>query len=73
MDCSKLAERLERAGIPFEREVPLSGLTTFRIGGPCRVLARPRTGEEAGFVLETARDAGIPLRSEEHTSELQSP
>lgn len=61
MDCSKLAERLERAGIPFEREVPLSGLTTFRIGGPCRVLARPRTGEEAGFVLEAARDAGIPL------------
>jgi len=32
--------------LPHERNVPLSGLTTFRIGGPADLLLLPRTAED---------------------------
>jgi UDP-N-acetylmuramate dehydrogenase len=35
-----LAERLEAAGVPVERDVPVADLTTYHVGGPVAVLAR---------------------------------
>ncbi len=45
----------------IERDVPLSGLTTFRIGGPALGLARIRTPEDALGFLKIARSRGVPV------------
>ncbi len=42
--------------------VPFSTRTTFRVGGPARVLLEPFDPESAVAVMRTARDRGIPLR-----------
>jgi UDP-N-acetylmuramate dehydrogenase len=41
---------------------PLSGETTFRIGGPAAWVARPRTPAEAGDLLRAARGEGMEVR-----------
>ncbi len=47
---------LRERGIPFQNDVPTAGLCTFRIGGPCKRLIRPRcTGE----LIAAVRAAGI--------------
>ena len=35
MDMQALTDRLNEAGIQYQKDVPLSELTSFRIGGPC--------------------------------------
>jgi UDP-N-acetylmuramate dehydrogenase len=40
LDPAGLAARLEAAGVPVERDVPVADLTTYRVGGPVAVLAR---------------------------------
>lgn len=40
-------------------EEPLSEHTSFRIGGPCEILAFPKTAGELGNLLRTAKRAGI--------------
>nr|NIP60381.1 FAD-binding protein [Gemmatimonadota bacterium]NIR80800.1 FAD-binding protein [Gemmatimonadota bacterium]NIT89620.1 FAD-binding protein [Gemmatimonadota bacterium]NIU33400.1 FAD-binding protein [Gemmatimonadota bacterium]NIU37692.1 FAD-binding protein [Gemmatimonadota bacterium] len=47
------AERLERS-------VPLAPLTTFRIGGPARLLYRARSADELVQVLRVVRELEIP-------------
>ena len=42
---------------------PLSGYTTFRIGGPAEDAARPRNAEEVAEVLHVAREEGLPVRT----------
>lgn len=42
--------------------IPLSRLTTFRIGGPVRWLAEPATRAEVREVLDFARNARLPLK-----------
>ena len=44
-----------------QREVPLSGLTTLRIGGPARRLVTAETTEELVSVVREADAAGEPL------------
>jgi UDP-N-acetylmuramate dehydrogenase len=46
-----VAARLERAGLPLEREAPLAGLTTLRVGGAAAVLVRPADPAQLGAVL----------------------
>lgn len=41
--------------------VPLSSLTTFRLGGPARWLAEPATREEVREVFAFARGRGLPV------------
>jgi UDP-N-acetylmuramate dehydrogenase len=43
----------------LERDVPLAPFTTFGIGGPADLLARPRTPDELADVLRWARAEGI--------------
>jgi UDP-N-acetylmuramate dehydrogenase len=56
-----LARRLADAGLTVERNVALSSLTTFRIGGPAAVMVRPSSLAEvesvATIVAETAAPA----------------
>lgn len=47
---------LKERGIPFQNDVPTAGLCTFRIGGPCRRLIRPRC---AGELIEAVRAARL--------------
>ena len=42
--------------MPYEREVPLSRYTSFRIGGPARRMAFPQNGEQLILLLSRARE-----------------
>ena len=44
----------------LEGDVPLAGLTTFRIGGPADLLFRARTPDELATCVQAARDGGVP-------------
>lgn len=46
----------------IRENIPLSGLTTFRIGGPARWLAEPASRHELRQTLELAREWGTSLR-----------
>ncbi|NLN83077.1 MAG: UDP-N-acetylmuramate dehydrogenase [Firmicutes bacterium] len=46
--------------ILVERDVLLSGYTTFKIGGPADLLAKPKNIEELKVLLSTAKDLEIP-------------
>lgn len=48
-------------GIPFERDVPLAPLTWYGLGGPARILARPRDADELQRLRRTCLDTGTPL------------
>jgi UDP-N-acetylmuramate dehydrogenase len=54
----------EAAGFEYRFDEPMSGHTTFRVGGPADLWIRPR-GKGfpvlAGLVLRLAREGGIPL------------
>ena len=56
------ARELERAGITFEREAPLSRYTTIGLGGPAEFLVRPRTADEIHTVLKLATIGGLPVK-----------
>lgn len=47
---------------PVEYDRPLADLTTFRVGGPADVLARPRTGGELRELVAALSRAEIPFR-----------
>jgi UDP-N-acetylmuramate dehydrogenase len=53
---------LERAGIPFEQEAPLSRHTTIGLGGPAEFLVRARSADEIYAVLKLASAAGLPVK-----------
>ena len=44
----------------LERDVPLAGLTTFRIGGPADLLYRARTPDELASAVQACRAQEIP-------------
>lgn len=48
-------------GIPCERDVPLSEQTTFRIGGPARLLISPGSEEQLAKLLPAASGGTVPL------------
>ena len=57
----RLTKQLRDAmpALELRAEEPMSRHTTFRIGGPARLMALPRTEEEAALTLRTARELGI--------------
>ena len=61
MDISKLKDRLTAACPQLEllEEEPLSRHTSFRIGGPARLMARVRTQEEFATALRAAAELNI--------------
>ena len=50
----------EERGIRLERDVPLAGLTTLRVGGPADRMATVETTDELMTVIRLARDAAVP-------------
>lgn len=48
------------AGIELRENEPLAAHTSFRIGGPARWMAFPKTVEEVRTLLCLAREADIP-------------
>ncbi|NWG00625.1 MAG: UDP-N-acetylmuramate dehydrogenase [Thermoanaerobaculaceae bacterium] len=48
------------AGLEVSEGVPLAGRTTFKIGGPARVVARCRSREAVLACLATCGEAGVP-------------
>jgi len=61
VDPAELARRLEAAGVPAERDVPVAELTTYHVGGPVAVLARVDTPAALGAVVAALADALPPL------------
>ena len=49
-------------GQAVRRDVPMSGLTTFQIGGPAAVVVEPASVQEAADVLAACHGAGQPVR-----------
>lgn len=56
-----LAEKLKTCvpGLALEQNVPMSRMTSFRIGGPARLVALPRSGEELAAAVRCARELGV--------------
>ena len=54
-----LEQRLAQAGLTLCANEPMSRHTSFRIGGPVRLLAVPHSEEELIFALRTARELDI--------------
>ncbi len=46
----------------IRQSVPMSELTTFKIGGPAEVVVEPSTVEEVVRVVSACKSAGVPLR-----------
>lgn len=57
---TELAEALRRQGIAVEVDVPLADHVSFRLGGPCELLVKPKTLSEIRAALAAVRAAGVP-------------
>jgi UDP-N-acetylmuramate dehydrogenase len=51
----------EIEGLDVERDVPMSGWTTFRVGGPVSYFLTPSTPDALRATLRRAREAGVPV------------
>ena len=67
-----LADRLtaENLGAVLRRAVPMSSMTTLRLGGPADLLAEPRNDAEVRAVLAAAHEMGVPVTVVGHGSNL---
>ena len=59
MNLNELTALCTEAGASIEPHVPLSSLTTFKIGGPCTALITVPTADACRTVICALRDAGI--------------
>lgn len=55
----KLVEFLKNQNIEFKENEPMSAHTTFKIGGPARVMAFPAGEEQAGGIIRFCRENGV--------------
>jgi UDP-N-acetylmuramate dehydrogenase len=51
---------LEKLGIAYKRNEPMSAHTSLHIGGPADIMLQPETEAQARFALAACRDNGIP-------------
>ncbi len=56
----RLVELYKKEGITVERNVPLSRYTTWKIGGPARIMLTPKGSTELAKAVTIAEDLGIP-------------
>ena len=54
----RLKQALSAAGIAYKENEPLSAHCTFRIGGPARLMALPKSAVQAKAAVLAAREAG---------------
>ncbi len=55
-----LCRALTSAGLPVQRDEPMSGHTTWRIGGPADAYILPDTFEQLRRAIQETRKAGLP-------------
>jgi len=60
-DTERRRRALERLGAFAHADEPLAPHTTYRLGGPAALFARPRSLDELVLVATVARDEGFPL------------
>ncbi|MBR6107917.1 MAG: UDP-N-acetylmuramate dehydrogenase [Oscillospiraceae bacterium] len=60
LDIQELTAVCQQCGAELAPEVPVSGLTTFKIGGPCRALVTLRDRESVRTVITYLREHQIP-------------
>src|SRR2546430_12774509 len=63
---------MEDEGVELREQVPLAPYTTLGLGGEARYFVECGSEDEVRAALTLAADGRLPVRSEEHTSELQS-
>jgi UDP-N-acetylmuramate dehydrogenase len=56
----ELAGALARAGVEFERGVPLAPFTTFKIGGPAGIVAYPYDTDQVAAAVASSAALGVP-------------
>lgn len=59
MTTEELLSEGRQRGISLQTDVPLAPLTSFKIGGPCRYLVKPKSITEVKQAVELAKTAGI--------------
>lgn len=52
--------RIALSGIQLGFDIPMSQLTTFKIGGPLDLLAEPRNVDELGRIIQFCRAVNVP-------------
>lgn len=59
----KLRELLKKinGAVPVEENVELAPYTTFKIGGPADILAKPRSLEELRLLVKSAKEVNTPI------------
>ena len=62
LDLQKLTEICQQCGAEITPDVPVSGLTTFKIGGPCKALITLSDRDSTKTVLAYLREHQIPHR-----------
>lgn len=58
---TELIELCNKLNIEFEENVPMSKHTTFKIGGPVRLVVYPESEEQISAIVKTTKAAGIRL------------
>ncbi len=58
-DFSNLFTELDRAGIQYEANVPMSNYTSFKIGGPADVLIEANNSEDIAKAVNLCRGLGV--------------
>ncbi|MDE5984618.1 MAG: UDP-N-acetylmuramate dehydrogenase [Eubacterium sp.] len=58
---TQLIELCTQLNIEFKENEPMTKHTTFKIGGPARLLVYPENEEQIGEIVRTAKAAGIRL------------
>lgn len=62
LTATRISSTLKRVpDVELRWDEPLSRHTTFRVGGPVRCLARPRSERALAILLSEMRDRGVPL------------
>jgi UDP-N-acetylmuramate dehydrogenase len=52
---------LHELSIPYEEDVPLAPLTWYGVGGPAKILARPKSIQQLSSLAKRCSDAGEPI------------
>ncbi len=55
----KLADRLIESGIEIHENEPLAEHSSFRIGGPARLMVKPSSAEQLVLAIESAKELGV--------------
>ena len=56
---TQLEQECKSLSLQLKKEEPMKDYTSFKIGGPCRLMAFPETGKEVQFLLKRCAELGL--------------